>query len=61
MLFLVIMQAQGFKVAKSDGTVLDLAKISAKIKEASTFAVSVKEVHTLVKSVDNLAKDIEKK
>ncbi|AHH03908.1 Variable outer membrane protein (plasmid) [Borrelia nietonii YOR] len=49
------------EVAKSDGTVLDLAKISAKIKEASAFAASVKEVHTLVKSVDELAKAIGKK
>ncbi|AHH13078.1 Variable outer membrane protein (plasmid) [Borrelia hermsii YBT] len=49
------------EVAKSDGTVLDLAKISAKIKEASAFAASVKEVHTLVKSIDELAKAIGKK
>ncbi|AMR76161.1 Variable small protein 58 (plasmid) [Borrelia hermsii] len=49
------------EVAKSDGTVLDLAKISAKIKEASDFATSVKEVHTLVKSIDELAKAIGKK
>ncbi|WP_420866477.1 Vsp/OspC family lipoprotein, partial [Borrelia hermsii] len=31
-----------------DGTVLDLAKISKKIKDASDFATSVKEVHTLL-------------
>ncbi|AMR76180.1 Variable small protein 13 (plasmid) [Borrelia hermsii] len=49
------------EVAKSDGTVLDLAKISKKIKDASDFATSVKEVHTLVKSIDELAKAIGKK
>ncbi|ABF82166.1 Vsp/OspC family lipoprotein [Borrelia hermsii] len=49
------------EVAKSDGTVLDLAKISKKIKEASAFAESVKEVETLVKSIDELAKAIGKK
>ncbi|WP_025407046.1 Vsp/OspC family lipoprotein [Borrelia hermsii] len=49
------------EVAKSDGTVLDLAKISKKIKDASDFAASVKEVHTLVKSVDTLAGAIGKK
>ncbi|ABF82176.1 Vsp/OspC family lipoprotein [Borrelia hermsii] len=49
------------EVAKSDGTVLDLAKISKKIKEASAFAASVKEVETLVKSIDELAKAIGKK
>nr|Q02448.1 RecName: Full=Variable small protein 3; AltName: Full=Variable major outer membrane lipoprotein 3; Flags: Precursor [Borrelia hermsii]AAA22967.1 outer membrane lipoprotein [Borrelia hermsii] len=49
------------EVAKSDGTVLDLAKISKKIKDASDFAASVKEVHTLVKSIDELAKAIGKK
>ncbi|UPA10090.1 hypothetical protein bhYOR_001469 (plasmid) [Borrelia nietonii YOR] len=49
------------EVAKSDGTVLDLAKISKKIKDAVEFAASVKEVHTLIKSVDELAKAIGKK
>ncbi|AHH13317.1 Variable outer membrane protein (plasmid) [Borrelia hermsii YBT] len=49
------------EVAKSDGTVLDLAKISAKIKEANAFAESVKEVETLVKSIDELVKAIGKK
>ncbi|ANA43890.1 Vsp26, partial (plasmid) [Borrelia hermsii HS1] len=49
------------EVAKSDGTVLDLAKISKKIKEASAFAASVKEIETLVKSIDELAKAIGKK
>ncbi|AHH13383.1 Variable outer membrane protein (plasmid) [Borrelia hermsii YBT] len=49
------------EVAKPDGTVLDLAKISKKIKDASAFAASVKEVETLVKSIDELAKAIGKK
>ncbi|ABF82213.1 Vsp/OspC family lipoprotein [Borrelia hermsii] len=49
------------EVAKSDGTVLDLAKISKKIKEASAFATSAKEVETLVKSIDGLVKAIGKK
>ncbi|WP_407933144.1 Vsp/OspC family lipoprotein [Borrelia nietonii] len=49
------------QAAKSDGTVLDLAKISKKIKDASDFATSVKEVETLVKSIDELAKAIGKK
>ncbi|UVY98938.1 Vsp27 (plasmid) [Borrelia hermsii] len=49
------------EVAKSDGTVLDLAKISKKIKEASAFAASVKEVHALVRSIDDIAKGIKKK
>nr|WP_247098898.1 Vsp/OspC family lipoprotein [Borrelia hermsii] len=49
------------EIAKPDGTVLNLAKISAKIKDASDFAASVKEVHTLVKSIDELAKAIGKK
>nr|QCQ81052.1 variable tick protein [Borrelia hermsii] len=54
-------ELKGNEVSKSDGTVLDLAKISAKIKDASDFATSVKEVHTLVKSIDVLAKGIGKK
>ncbi|AHH04214.1 Variable outer membrane protein (plasmid) [Borrelia nietonii YOR] len=49
------------EVTKSDGTVLDLSKISAKIKEASAFAASVKEVHALVRSIDDIAKGIKKK
>ncbi|AHH04414.1 Variable outer membrane protein (plasmid) [Borrelia nietonii YOR] len=49
------------EAAKPDGTVLDLAKISKKIKDASDFASSVKEVHTLVKSIDELAKTIGQK
>ncbi|WP_157255300.1 Vsp/OspC family lipoprotein [Borrelia hermsii] len=55
------MRAQIFKVAKSERTILDLAKISAKIRDASAFATGVKEIATLVKSVDDLAKGIEKK
>ncbi|UPA10077.1 hypothetical protein bhYOR_001451 (plasmid) [Borrelia nietonii YOR] len=49
------------EAAKPDGTVLDLAKISKKIKDASDFATSVKEVETLVKSIDELAKAIDQK
>ncbi|AHH13309.1 Variable outer membrane protein (plasmid) [Borrelia hermsii YBT] len=49
------------EVAKSDGTVLDLAKISSKIKDAVAFAKSVKEIETLVNSIDELAKGIKKK
>ncbi|AMR76128.1 Vsp/OspC family lipoprotein (plasmid) [Borrelia hermsii] len=49
------------EVAKSDGTVLDLAKISSKITEAVAFAKSVKEIETLVKSIDEIAKGIKKK
>ncbi|WP_025407151.1 Vsp/OspC family lipoprotein [Borrelia hermsii] len=52
---------KGDEVAKSDGTVLDLAKISKKIKDAVEFAASVKEVETLIKSIDELAKVIKKK
>ncbi|AHH04339.1 Variable outer membrane protein (plasmid) [Borrelia nietonii YOR] len=48
-------------MAKSDGTVLDLAKISKKIKESVEFSKDVKEVHTLIKSIDELAKAIKKK
>ncbi|AHH04483.1 Variable outer membrane protein (plasmid) [Borrelia nietonii YOR] len=49
------------QAAKSDGAVIDLATISSKIKEAVAFDKSVKEVHTLVKSIDELAKAIGKK
>ncbi|AHH06010.1 Vsp/OspC family lipoprotein (plasmid) [Borrelia miyamotoi] len=49
------------QAAKADGTVIDLVKISKKIKDAVDFAASVKEVHTLVKSIDVLAKGIGKK
>nr|AZM66148.1 variable tick protein [Borrelia hermsii] len=54
-------ELKGNEVAKSDGTVLDLSKISTKIKNAGAFAASLKEVATLVKSVDELAKAIGKK
>ncbi|AHH14478.1 Variable outer membrane protein (plasmid) [Borrelia hermsii MTW] len=54
-------ELKGNEVAKSDGTVLDLAKISTKIKDAVEFAASVKEIETLVKSIDELAKAIGKK
>ncbi|ATQ15372.2 Vsp/OspC family lipoprotein (plasmid) [Borrelia miyamotoi] len=49
------------QAAKADGTVIDLAKVSKKIKYAVEFAASVKEIETLVKSVDELAKAIGKK
>ncbi|QFP42646.1 hypothetical protein F9Y90_06050 (plasmid) [Borrelia miyamotoi] len=49
------------QASKADGTVIDLVKVSAEIKEANEFAASVKEVETLVKSVDELAKAIGKK
>ncbi|AOW96304.1 Vsp/OspC family lipoprotein [Borrelia miyamotoi] len=49
------------QAAKSDGTVIDLVKVSKKIKDVVEFAEGVKEVHTLVKSVDELAKAIGKK
>nr|QBL99557.1 hypothetical protein EZU71_06975 [Borrelia miyamotoi] len=46
------------QAAKADGTEIDLVKISKKIKDAVDFAASVKEVHTVVKSIDVLAKGI---
>ncbi|UPA11708.1 hypothetical protein bpSLO_001567 (plasmid) [Borrelia parkeri] len=49
------------QAAKSDGTLIDLATISSKITEAVAFAKDVKGVHTLVKSIDELAKAIGKK
>ncbi|ANF34634.1 hypothetical protein A7978_05135 (plasmid) [Borrelia turicatae] len=49
------------QVAKSDGTILDLATITKNIKDTVAFAQSVKEVHTLVMSIDELAKAIGKK
>ncbi|WP_347343319.1 Vsp/OspC family lipoprotein [Borrelia puertoricensis] len=49
------------EVAKSDGTVIDLAKITKNIKDSVAFAKSVKEIHSLVKSIDTLAKAIGKK
>ncbi|WP_330730340.1 Vsp/OspC family lipoprotein [Borrelia turicatae] len=49
------------QAAKSDGTVIDLATISKNIKDTVAFAKDVTEVHTLVKSIDELAKAIGKK
>ncbi|ASJ27760.1 Vsp/OspC family lipoprotein [Borrelia turicatae] len=49
------------QAAKSDGTVIDLATITKNITDAVAFAKDVKEVHTLVKSIDELAKAIKKK
>ncbi|ANF34603.1 Variable small protein 1 (plasmid) [Borrelia turicatae] len=49
------------QAAKSDGTVIDLATITKNITDAVAFAKGVKEVHTLVKSIDELAKAIGKK
>ncbi|QBK64105.1 hypothetical protein EZU68_06980, partial (plasmid) [Borrelia miyamotoi] len=49
------------QAAKADGTVIDLAKVSKKIKDVVEFATSVKVIHTLVKSVYELAKAIGKK
>ncbi|WVN92308.1 Vsp/OspC family lipoprotein (plasmid) [Borrelia turicatae] len=46
---------------KADGEKIDLAGISTKIKSAIAFAEKVKEVETLVKSIDELAKVIGKK
>ncbi|WP_376984005.1 Vsp/OspC family lipoprotein [Borrelia recurrentis] len=49
------------KATKADGSVIDLKVVSKKIKDAVEFAEKVKEVHVLVKSVDELAKAIGKK
>ncbi|WP_348648864.1 Vsp/OspC family lipoprotein [Borrelia parkeri] len=49
------------QAAKSDGTLIDLKSVSSKITEAVAFAKSVTEIHTLVKSIDDLAKAIKKK
>ncbi|AHH07847.1 Variable outer membrane protein (plasmid) [Borrelia crocidurae DOU] len=49
------------KGRKGDGSVIDLKVVSKKIKDAVEFAEKVKEIHTLVKSVDELAKAIGKK
>ncbi|BDU63436.1 outer surface protein C (plasmid) [Candidatus Borrelia fainii] len=45
----------------SDGSVIDLKKVSQKINDAVDFAASVKEVRILVKSIDKLAKAIGQK
>ncbi|WP_347343312.1 Vsp/OspC family lipoprotein [Borrelia puertoricensis] len=50
-----------YEVAKSDGTVIDLAKITKNIKDSVAFAKDVKEIHILVKSIDTLANAIGKK
>ncbi|UPA14293.1 Vsp/OspC family lipoprotein [Borrelia turicatae] len=49
------------QAAKSDGTVIDLATITNNIKDTVAFAKSVKEVHTLVMSIDEFANAIGKK
>ncbi|ACH93801.1 Vsp/OspC family lipoprotein [Borrelia duttonii] len=49
------------KGRKGDGSVIDLKGVSKKIRDAVEFAGSVKEVETLVKSIDALAKAIGKK
>ncbi|WP_330730623.1 Vsp/OspC family lipoprotein [Borrelia turicatae] len=49
------------QAAKSDGTVIDLSTISRNITEAVALAKSVKEIETLVKFIDELAKAIGKK
>ncbi|BDU63527.1 outer surface protein C (plasmid) [Candidatus Borrelia fainii] len=46
---------------KADGSVIDLKKVSTDIENAVAFAADVKEVRTLVKSIDELAKAIGKK
>ncbi|BDU63421.1 outer surface protein C (plasmid) [Candidatus Borrelia fainii] len=53
--------ATGEMATTSDGSVIDLKKVSTDIKNAVVFAESVKEIETLVKSVDELAKAIGKK
>ncbi|UPA14288.1 Vsp/OspC family lipoprotein [Borrelia turicatae] len=49
------------QAAKPDGTVIDLSKITKNITDAVAFANDVKEIETLVKSVDELANAIGKK
>ncbi|WP_347343322.1 Vsp/OspC family lipoprotein [Borrelia puertoricensis] len=49
------------QAAKSDGTLIDLVTITKNIKDSVDFAKDVKDVHTLVKSIDELAKAIGKK
>ncbi|WP_434757271.1 Vsp/OspC family lipoprotein (plasmid) [Borrelia puertoricensis] len=49
------------QAAKSDGTIIDLVTITNNIKDSVAFAKDVKEIHTLVKSIDELAKAIKKK
>ncbi|WP_283848874.1 Vsp/OspC family lipoprotein [Borrelia puertoricensis] len=47
--------------AKSDGALIDLVTITNNINDSVDFAKDVKEIHTLVKSIDELAKAIGKK
>ncbi|WP_235048023.1 Vsp/OspC family lipoprotein [Borrelia hispanica] len=49
------------KATKAGGSVIDLKVVGEKIKSAVEFAGKVKEVHTLVKSIDDIAKGIKKK
>ncbi|ETZ17275.1 Variable outer membrane protein [Borrelia duttonii CR2A] len=56
-----IKEGEEGKGRKGDGSVIDLKGVSNKIKDAVEFAQGVKEVHTLVKSIDELAKAIGKK
>ncbi|UPA19139.1 hypothetical protein bpuSUM_001683 (plasmid) [Borrelia puertoricensis] len=49
------------QAAKSDGTIIDLVTITNNIKDSVAFAKDVKEIHTLVKSVDEFVKGIGKK
>ncbi|ETZ17515.1 Variable outer membrane protein [Borrelia duttonii CR2A] len=56
-----IKEGEEGKAKKGDGSVIDLKVIGEKIKSAVEFAGKVKEVHTLVKSIDVLAKGIGKK
>ncbi|UPA12812.1 Vsp/OspC family lipoprotein [Borrelia venezuelensis] len=49
------------QAARSDGTLIDLVKVTKNIKDSVAFANDVKDVHTLVKSIDELAKAIGKK
>ncbi|WP_231439933.1 Vsp/OspC family lipoprotein [Borrelia duttonii] len=56
-----IKEGEEGKAKKGDGSVIDLKVVGDKIKSAVEFAGKVKEVETLVKSVDELAKAIGKK
>ncbi|WP_434757120.1 Vsp/OspC family lipoprotein (plasmid) [Borrelia puertoricensis] len=49
------------QAAKSDGTIIDLVTITKNIKDSVAFAKDVTEIHTLVKSINELAKAIGKK
>ncbi|WAZ72582.1 Vsp/OspC family lipoprotein (plasmid) [Borrelia miyamotoi] len=53
--------AEQSQATKADGTVIDLAKVSEKIKNAIAFAEGIKEVETLIKSIDEFVKGIGKK